>query len=332
MSGNGIAKVQHYVPQFLLRKFGNGKKDQLHVFDKQTGRTFVTNARNVASESRFYDFQLGEVNATIEPSLSKLEANTKLLFERMLELDSVDALNPTEKIEVCAFFAVQFTRTRNFRERWRALPEMLGEKLKSMTRSLEDLESISEYITASDENEVKIQSARMMATAPRDFGAHFANKTWHLLSTTCKVPFFISDNPLTLQNMNDMKPYGNLGLAVHGIEIYFPLSPTRALAMWCPSHQENILRIDEQLRLLRVAAPHLVESQIKDSGGIDALARALESRKPIPYSAENVLNFNSLQVANAERYVFSSLDDFALPRKMIAAHPSLRTGPRMKVG
>ena len=38
MSGNGIAKVQHYVPQFLLRKFGNGKKDQLHVFDKQTGR------------------------------------------------------------------------------------------------------------------------------------------------------------------------------------------------------------------------------------------------------------------------------------------------------
>ena len=29
-----IAKVQHYVPQFLLRNFGNGKKDQVWVYDK----------------------------------------------------------------------------------------------------------------------------------------------------------------------------------------------------------------------------------------------------------------------------------------------------------
>jgi hypothetical protein len=46
----GIAKVQHYVPQFLLRNFGNGKKDRLYVFDKQMARSFRTNANNVASE------------------------------------------------------------------------------------------------------------------------------------------------------------------------------------------------------------------------------------------------------------------------------------------
>ncbi|MDB5789306.1 DUF4238 domain-containing protein [Caballeronia mineralivorans] len=56
MAHNGIAKVQHYVPQFLLRNFGTGKKDQLHVFNKATDKTFLTNARNVAAESRFYDF------------------------------------------------------------------------------------------------------------------------------------------------------------------------------------------------------------------------------------------------------------------------------------
>ena len=49
-----IAKVQHYVPQFLLRNFGNGKKDQLWGFyDKTSDRSFPTNAKNVASESRF---------------------------------------------------------------------------------------------------------------------------------------------------------------------------------------------------------------------------------------------------------------------------------------
>ena len=42
----GIAKVQHYVPQFLLREFGNGKKNHLHVFDKLTGRaSALTNRR-----------------------------------------------------------------------------------------------------------------------------------------------------------------------------------------------------------------------------------------------------------------------------------------------
>jgi hypothetical protein len=52
-----MAKIQHYVPQFLLRNFGNGKKDQVWVYDKIDGRSFPTNAKNVASESRFYDFQ-----------------------------------------------------------------------------------------------------------------------------------------------------------------------------------------------------------------------------------------------------------------------------------
>ena len=39
MADNSIAKVQHYVPQFLRRNFGAGKKDQLHVFDNPNART-----------------------------------------------------------------------------------------------------------------------------------------------------------------------------------------------------------------------------------------------------------------------------------------------------
>ena len=37
MRYEGIAKVKHYVPQFLFRNFWMGKKDKLYVFDKQTG-------------------------------------------------------------------------------------------------------------------------------------------------------------------------------------------------------------------------------------------------------------------------------------------------------
>ena len=30
-------QLQHYVPQFMLRRFGKGKKEHVHVLDKQSG-------------------------------------------------------------------------------------------------------------------------------------------------------------------------------------------------------------------------------------------------------------------------------------------------------
>jgi len=64
----------------------------------------------------------------------------------------------------------------------------------------------------------------MILQAPTDFGPHFLNKIWFLAKATKTHPFMIGDNPVALQNHIDMEPYGNLGLGVKGIEIYFPLS------------------------------------------------------------------------------------------------------------
>lgn len=147
MATSGIAKVQHYVPQFLLRKFGNGKKDQLHVFDKQTGRSFPTNAKNVASESRFYDFQIGEHEATLEPKLAELEGATKPLLERILERDSISVFTPAERELVSTFLAIQFTRTKAFREQVLGVPKMIEDHLRSRERDPADLDSVSQYAT-----------------------------------------------------------------------------------------------------------------------------------------------------------------------------------------
>jgi hypothetical protein len=68
-----IAKVQHYVPQFLMRNFGNGKKDQVWVYDKSSNRSFPSNTKNLASENRFYDFEYQGQPLSIEPWLSELE-------------------------------------------------------------------------------------------------------------------------------------------------------------------------------------------------------------------------------------------------------------------
>jgi hypothetical protein len=326
-----VAKVQHYVPQFLLRQFGHGKKDRVHVFDKQTSRSFATNAKNVASESAFYNFRVGQHKATLEPGLANLESQTKPLIQRMLDQDSASVFSAKEKALLCAFLAVQFTRTRAFREQWRSLPEMLGERLRAMSTSPEQLASVEEYIRLPDENQTKVEMARIMMKAPSDFGPHFANKRWLLIATTRDRPFLICDNPLALQNSIDMKPYGNLGLAVRGIEIYLPLSPTRALAMWCPSIEATIREGAETIAELRKTAPHIIEISIPDPKAIENLASALVSGAPLLYTADNVLNFNSLQVSHAERYVFSSNQDFSLAQRMIAEQPKFKTGRRMKM-
>lgn len=328
MATSGIAKVQHYVPQFLLRKFGNGKKDQLNVFDKQTSRSFPTNAKNVASESRFYDFRIEDQDATLEPKLAQLEDATKPLLERILDRDSASVVTDGERELLSTFLAVQFTRTKAFREQVLDLPRMLGEHLRSRSEVRDDLGEIEQFIKLPDENELKIQTAHFMMNAPRDFGPHFLDKDWLLIATTREAPFIIGDNPMALQNSIDMGPYGNLGLAVKGIEIYLPLSPVRALAMWCPSHKQTILSGANRLRQMRVIAPHLIAEKIRDPEGIERLERALLDGTPLQYSLDNVRNFNSLQVRYAERFVFSSGPDFGLAHEMVNSHPSLRTGMR----
>lgn len=328
MADNGIAKVQHYVPQFLLRQFGTGKKDQVHVFDKVTGRTFATNAKNVASESRFYDFELDEAKLTIEPALSKLESTAKPLLERIAKEDTVAGFTPVERAQLCGFFAVQFTRTKNYRERYKSLSDMMLERVKAMSPSEEAFMEFAKGVPEADENHLKLITAESVISAPREFGPLFNNKTWHVLTTTAKRPFLLGDNPITLQNATDMRPYGNLGLAVQGIEIYFPLTPTRALAMWCPTIAEQIIKTGEQLQQLRTQAPEMLKG-LKDPEGLERLAAAITNVTPLVYEPVHIENFNSLQVANAERYVFANGENFELPRQMLAAHPHLRKGPRM---
>lgn len=69
---------------------------------------------------------------------------------------------------------------------------------------------------------------------------------------------------------------------------------------------------------------------LKNPEGLERLAAAVTNSKPLAYEPVHVENFNSLQVANAERYVFSSGENFELVRRMLSTHPHLRKGPRMK--
>jgi hypothetical protein len=328
MSKRSVAKIQHYVPQFLLKNF-RFKKSRIYVFDKKSGKKFVTNVRNVACQSRFYDFEFEGEPFTLESSLSKIESAAKPHIDTILESDSLLTLSPEARAELCIFFSVQFTRTLAFRERWREIPELIGEKLKAMVDNEEQLENVSEYIRSQSENEVIRDNVQFIMRSPEQFAVHFATKSWLLVATAPKRPFFIGDDPITLQNQIKSPFAGNLGLACQGIEMYFPLSPTRALAMLCPSHKERLQDLVGEVARLR-AGLSSAESMVK-AMYVENMLAALESGEPFAYTTGNVENFNALQILHSERFVFSSSDNFHLAEKIITKHPKARSGRRVTV-
>lgn len=313
MAYDGIAKVQHYVPQFLLKNFGTGKKDKLHVFDKRIEKAFTTNSKNVAAESRFYDFELGGNIFTIEHELSRVEGQTKPIIKSILDADSLAHLTAENRAQLSAFMAIQFTRTKWFREQYREFPKLLENAIRDKSGEGTDLSAIAEYFQTPEENDLAIISVRSIMSAAEDYAAHFANKIWILGATDSKNPFLIGDNPIGLQNMIDMGVRGNLGLAVRGIEIYLPLSPRRILTMFCPSFEQ----------MFRSRA-----MQFGPMSEAHQLWQGIESGAPVIYRPENVLNVNAMQIRYAERFVFSSTDDHSLVRKMISENELYRKGPR----
>lgn len=319
------AKIQHYVPKFLLKNFGTGKKDQLWVYDKSTARSFQSNVKNVASESKFYDFEIDNKIYSLESSLSTIESKAKKLIERILTIDSINAWSDDDRGIIAVFLAIQFVRTKAFRAQWASLPGMLRAKVESLKTKATPSSQAEALMRDPTENEIKIDTARITVKAPEDFGPHFLNKAWLLIKTTNSHPFIIGDNPISLQNHTDMEPYGNLGLAVKDIQIYFPLSSTRALAMWCPSLAKSIFDAAESIRTL----PKESLVSVKNPAGILDIESALQGRSNLFYNPEHVMNFNSLQIARSERFLFSPKNDFSLVAKMIQDHPYIKSGQRM---
>jgi hypothetical protein len=305
MTRNTTAKVQHYVPQFLLRHFGVGKKRHIHVFDKQTGKIFKSTSRNVAAESRYYDYEINGVSKTAEADLANLEERSSKIIKNLINTENIRSLTVDDRAILALFCAVQMTRTRAHREQSHSLREMLAAWLRASARDDGDRIAIEECIGPEpDENQATIEAVRMIYEDAAKFAPHFYAKVWILIKSDGRIPFCIGDNPVGMQSLT---PGGKIGLNVPGIELHLPLTPKIVLAMYCPS-------LVEKLRNAR-----------------DIMA-TIAAGRPLLCSRENVVNINSIQIAFSERYVFSNTGDFRLVREMMEDEPSLRSGPRFSRG
>lgn len=249
-----MPEQQHYVPQFVLKRFTSGKKPALWAYDKANGRSFRTNIKNVAAERGFYDLRVGDRLLSLEPSLSRLEAAASSVVASLVNSLNLSKVNRADRFTLAAFMAVQFVRTKEHRLRFDHLTDQIAERLKADGTPEEQIQAL---IGDATEDDSKHHGFASVLDA-HQYVAYFLNKAWCIFQAPAQHPFYISDNPIALHNQLSFEPCGNLGLAVPGIEIYFPLAPSLTLALFCPSLAAIIHDQASRLRRIEAQQPGLL--------------------------------------------------------------------------
>jgi len=306
---------QHYVPQFLLRSFASSPSGkQIYVFDKAKERSFSSSIEKVASARAFYDFEVNGVVDSIDPLLGKLERVTSAVIKNITQVRSLRNLSTSARTLVALFAVVQMLRTEAQRKQSKALIDDLHDAIKRAGWNTDKVEGF-DFL---DEEEVRVSSITSLRELARDLLPHLVNKDWVLYRAPQGSSLYISDNPVALFNLNQDPVRSTLGLRVPGIQLYLPLSSDLCLRFLCPTIADTVRGSYELAKKLGHPVPCHVES----------LIHALDGGDMLPLDPANVIHQNSLQVANAERFVFCQSDDFALVREMIQSFQELKAGPR----
>jgi hypothetical protein len=107
---------QHYIPQFLLREFGHGKRgrERIHVYDKKTGQEFETKISEIGADYGFYDAH----GISLDDLLTDLEIKASREIHLIVKNHSLKGL---DRPQLALFLAVQEIRTEAHRSRLRRI-------------------------------------------------------------------------------------------------------------------------------------------------------------------------------------------------------------------
>ena len=338
------------MPQFLLRRFGAGKKEQLHVFDKRTGKEFVSAVRNVAAERGYYNLpdsvasrlweaakkaglpnlEGGPPTMSLEPGLANVESQTSKVIERIVREESIAGLSEDDRGILALFAAIQFVRAPQHRAMMVQLEDVMRKHVEGIARAMgrDPDEAVAQAgMPPRGSDDRAATHLRHLIAAPQ-YAPLFLAKHWVLLKTPPGHHLYIGDNPVTLHDNTPPEqrlPFYGIGLGTPGSELAMPLSARLCLSMLAPDTAERIRDTGRKRREL--AARGLLPPV---PAPVRGLLDAVEHGTTADLVSDNVTNFNARQVRFASRFVYSADGRFDLVRQMIRDDAAMREGPRIQ--
>jgi hypothetical protein len=211
------------------------------------------------AENRFHDFCFEDWIVSFEPIASRIEEWCLLTYQRIIETRRLEC-TPQEKADLAFLIAFQMLRTKAARARFQELGAAMQNKIEEMGHRMEDVPGWEPQT----EDTVKRATLTAIREALPRYAEIIASKEFRLAEADSGRSFYLGDNLVCLHNKRTFGPYGNLGLAVPGIEIYLPLSSNLMLCAWCPSVMEPFRKsyADGNQELKSLLVGHLMAGKI----------------------------------------------------------------------
>lgn len=346
-------KLSHKTPQFLLRNFAyrkdvkEKKKDQYYIyqFNKETGGIGTPNIVGACSENRFYEAG----NIKIEEAFEKVETATAPIISKITDEGTIANLTFDEKQQVAFFIACQFARTDAFRQNQQIIinsEKALFEEIavnSEISLSENERYKTLKFFTESEEGKKLHHISSFNFSTLYTHSSMIMDKDWVLFITDDDNPFIIGDSPVILHNSDKSYPY--LGLVAPGIEIYMPISKRLTIGFCCKSivkknegdYKENEEKMMIIKQLYHQNYRHLtsqqkieVEALLKQGEVRNDYINSIKNQVPIFSDSERIRFFNQQQAIFAERFVYSSKQDFSLVKELIAINPVHKKGWNIK--
>lgn len=299
------AKKHHFVPQAQLRHFAqDAERRSIWVFDKTSGRSWISSILNAASENDFNTVALDTGKWNFEALFSGVDGRSAALVSEILTRGSVGWMGPEQHGALIDLFATQILRTHFAR----TSPRHLAGQMREMVRGLG-------YDPDDDPNMAMPTDAALRLSAVRAFlgrdriARSMARLVPALFAAGAEQRFLLSDDPVAVTNAF---AYGDTGLESHGVIVLLPIAPGLAVALVCPTIVARYEAIDG---IAMEAAKRARMTQYRDG---------FRTGQPIEIEAAELDGWNQRQVARSARYLYAATDDFDFARWMLDEHPELR--------
>lgn len=290
-------KTQHYVPQFYLKRFANEKK-QIWAFDKMSSNCFPSGPGNLAGENYFYDqADIDEAfgEKFMEKSLDSIEGKfapfrTTLLDD--MENKRVASIDAETKFHLCEYLSIQILRTKEHRQHILQMFNVMEQGL--IDKSWLTKEQAKKMGFQMDPEKAKVFQIKQLmdnrglkSALCESLGEHLCL----IYKNATDMPFYTSDHPVAkIPNIiSSVRSFAGWGSK--GIEIAFPLSPQYLLVLCERSYFQKMEHLNYQILELQ--------------------------------DVQNIIYYNSLQVNDSYRFIYSSSPDFSLAQEMVSAHKEL---------
>lgn len=299
------SKKHHYLPQSVLRRFSiDSKGKQIYVFDKRIEKSYTSSILNSGSENNYNTVQADSIEYNFEYLFQKIDNLYASVTKKIIDQESFQGFDSDDFASLAAIVVNQLGRTNLARstidyvnrEIYNTIEKVIKNSKSSHTNGHERFTS----------EEVKAFSI-VNAFDIEDEIYLLLKMGIYLIKNNTDIPFIISDTPVVMDNNFE---YGGLGIFEKGIEIYLPISPQFMVSFCCPTILHK-LQLYEDFGIL-------------DDDAAQILRAAQEDFPLVLDDQEHVKFYNSLQILQSYRFVYSNTDNSSLVKAIILDNPKIK--------